>query len=93
MCLATNREQAAIVFGYIKASFEQVPLLAPLVRRVDADTVELTNGVEITVATNSFRSIRGRTVALAILDELAFWRDESGAYTNPDIEVYRAILP
>ena len=76
LCLATNREQAAIVFGYIKASFEQV---APLVRRVGADTVELTNGVEITVATNSFRSIRGRTVALAILDELAFWRDESGA--------------
>jgi hypothetical protein len=93
LCLATNREQAAIVFDYIKASFEQVPLLAPLVRRVDADTVELTNGVEINVATNSFRSIRGRTVALAILDELAFWRDESGAYQSPDTEVYRAILP
>jgi hypothetical protein len=93
LCLATNREQAAIVFNYVKASFEQVPLLAPLVRCVDSDTVELNNGVEVTVATNSFRSIRGRTVALAILDELAFWRDESGAYQNPDTEVYRAILP
>jgi hypothetical protein len=91
LCLAVNRTQAAIVFDYIRGYFEHVPLLAALVRRIDADTIELTNDTEITVATNSYRSIRGRTVAVAIFDEIAFWRDETGA--NPDIEIYRAIHP
>src|SRR6516165_11024801 len=53
--------------------------------------IELTNGVEIIVATNSFRAIRGRTVACAILDEIAFWFDEH--FANPDVEVYSALMP
>jgi hypothetical protein len=93
LCLAVNRDQASIVFDYIRGYFERVPMLAQLVERVDADTITLDNGVEITVATNSYRSIRGRTVAICVMDELAFWRDESGPYTNPDIELYRAVQP
>jgi hypothetical protein len=60
---------------------------------MDDDTVELRNEVEILVGTSNFRGIRGRTIALAILDEISFWRDESGAYTNPDTEIYSALLP
>ncbi len=51
----------------------------------------MNNGVDIVVATNSFRAIRGRTVACAILDDLAFWRDEN--FANPDVEVYNALMP
>ena len=91
LCLACDRVQAGIVFGYIRAYFEQIALLQPLVRRITDDTIELNNGVDIVVATNNFRSIRGRTVALAILDECAYWRDDQSA--NPDAELYAALIP
>jgi hypothetical protein len=91
LCLAVDREQARIVYGYVRAYFEQVPLLAPLVQRITDDTVELNNGVDIVVATNSFRAIRGRTLAAAILDEIGYWRDDRSA--NPDAEVYAALVP
>src|SRR5271167_4515842 len=34
LCLAVDRNQAGIVFGYIKAYFEQVPPLVPMVARI-----------------------------------------------------------
>jgi hypothetical protein len=91
VCLAVDRDQARIVFGYIKAYFEEIPLLRPLLVSAKDDTVRLNNGVEVVVATNSFRGIRGGTIACAIFDEVAFWRDE--AYATPDAEVYRALKP
>src|SRR5215470_11145076 len=45
-CLAVNRVQASIVFGYIRANFE-VPLLAQLVQRETDGSLELHNGVDI----------------------------------------------
>ena len=94
VCLAVDRVQAAIVFRYIRAYFELVPLLSQLVSRISSnDTIELLNGVDIIVATCNDRSIRGKTVALAILDEVCFWREEGGSYVSPDVEVYSAISP
>ena len=90
LCLAVDRAQAGIVFGYIRANFE-VPLLAPLVERVTDDTVELSNGVDVLVATNSFRGLRGRTIGCVILDEVAYWRSDE--FANPDKEVYASLLP
>jgi phage terminase large subunit-like protein len=90
-CLAVDREQAGIVFGYIKATFEQTPLLAQLLVSAKDDTVKLSNGVDIVVATNTFRGIRGKTVACAILDEVSFWRSDE--YANPDVEVLNALMP
>jgi hypothetical protein len=91
VCLAVDRQQSAVAFGYIRGMFETVPLLRGMLVSARDDTIMLTNGVEIIVATNSFRGIRGRTIACAIFDEVAFWRDADSA--NPDIEVYNAILP
>jgi hypothetical protein len=91
LCLAVDKPQAAIVFNYIRGYFEQIPLLRGLLVSANDGTIELTNGVEIIVATNNFRSIRGRTVACCILDENAFWRDLN--FANPDIEVYNALMP
>ena len=53
--------------------------------------LELTNGVDITVATNDFRAVRGRSILCAILDEVAFFRDETSA--TPDAETYAALKP
>ena len=88
-CIAVDREQAGIVFNYIKAQFEQIDLLRSLLVSAKDDTIALSTGVQIVVATNSFRGRRGYTLACAIFDELAFWRDE--AYVNPDVEVYSAL--
>lgn len=91
MCLAVDREQAQIVLRYIQAYFREIPLLQPLAVRETPDGLELNNGVDIVVATNSFLATRGRTLACVILDEVAYWRSEESA--NPDLEVYNAILP
>jgi hypothetical protein len=91
LTLATDRDQAAIAFSYIAGYFEQTPLLAALVERTTADTIELRNGAQIIVGTNSLRAPRGRTICCAIYDECAFWYDSN--YANPDIEVDAAVSP
>ncbi len=91
MCIACDREQAAIVFNYIRASFEAVPALTKLVRNIGSDTIELTNSVDIEVYSNSYRSVRGRSILCAIFDEVSFWRSENSA--TPDFEVDGAVAP
>lgn len=91
MCLAVDRDQAKIVLNYTRSYFADVDLLKGMVQRETANGFELSNSVDIAVATSSFRSVRGRPVLAAVLDECAFWRDENT--TNPDDEVYKALKP
>lgn len=91
MCLAVDRDQAKIVYNYTRSYFTGIEMLRELVEADTATGFELSNGVDIAIATNSFRSVRGRPVLCAILDEIAFWRDERSA--SPDEETYRAIGP
>jgi hypothetical protein len=88
LLVASDREQAKILIRYIKGIFES-PLLRNLVQNATADTLELRGFVTIEVVTRSYRSVRGRSVCAALLDELAFWRDDDSA--NPDSEVLNAI--
>lgn len=91
LVLAVDRSQARVCFDYLKALFTTVPALRTLVARETSEELELTTGVTIAVHSNSFRSVRGRTVAVAIFDESAYWRSDLSAV--PDQEVYRAVLP
>jgi hypothetical protein len=91
MCLAVDRPQARILLRYSRAYFTHVPMLGALVARETTDGLELTTRAELSVQTNDFRSVRGRTIACAVLDELSFWRDEQSAL--PDLETYQALLP
>ena len=45
----------------------------------------------IAVHANSYRTVRGSTLLAVVMDEVAYWRDETSA--TPDVEVYRAVLP
>lgn len=92
MVIAADRDQAGVVFRYIEGFFGHVPLLAPLVESRTKESIELTNGVTITVQTASFRRIRGRTVVCVILDEVAFWMDDQTS-ANPAREIIAAIRP
>ena len=91
MLLAVDREQAKIAFNYIAALFREIPALAKLARRTTDDSIELNNGVDVEVHTNSFRSVRGRSLLCVICDECSFWRSEDSA--NPDREVVAAVQP
>lgn len=91
MVLAADRRQARTVFRYIGSVFDASPLLSRLVKQRTAEAIHLTNGISVEVHTASYRSTRGYTVVGAILDEVAFWRDESSA--NPDAEILAALRP
>jgi hypothetical protein len=88
LLVASDREQSKILIRYIKGIFES-QLLGNMVQAATADSIELRGNVTIEVVTRSYRSVRGRSVCVAILDELAFWRDDTSA--NPDSEVLNAI--
>ena len=65
-----------------------IPPFKELVQRETADGFELTNGVDVVVATNSFRCVRGRSILCGVLDETAFWQSEYS--TRPDTATYSA---
>jgi hypothetical protein len=91
MVIATDRKQARVIMRYVTALLEGVPMLAKLLERVDAQSIDLTNSISIEVHVCNFRSVRGYTVVAALLDEVAFWRSEESA--NPDIEILAALRP
>jgi hypothetical protein len=90
-CISPTTRQAKIVLRYARGFFESSPLLRNEVAEVTADEIRLHNGNIITTLTQDFRSLRGHTLLIAILDEAAFLRDETSA--TPDIEAARALLP
>jgi hypothetical protein len=90
-CLACDRSQSKIILGYIKSFFADIGMLNALVKRWTAIGVELHNSVDIEIATNSFKSIRGRPFSVVILDECAFYASETSS--TPDVELYAAITP
>jgi hypothetical protein len=90
--LAQNVKQAQVAFNYCAAIFADVPLLSDLVRSTTADTISLTNGIDLEIRAASFRGLRGVTAVAVIGDEASFWRtDELSA--NADAEILNAIRP
>jgi hypothetical protein len=90
-CISPTRSQSLIVQGYARGYFEASPMLRGEVADVTADEIRLRNGNIICTLAADFRSLRGRTLLLAIIDEAAFLRDEYSS--TPDIECARALLP
>jgi phage terminase large subunit-like protein len=94
ICIANDKEQAALAHSMIAALFETIPVLQALVKgKIGTESIELKNKVIIEVKTNSYRSVRGRGILACILDEVGFYRDDSQRYANPDIELVAAVSP
>ncbi len=89
--IAAAREQASVVFQYVVGFLESSPVLRQEVDTITRSEVRLRSGVVIAVRTGSYRTIRGRSLLAAIIDEVSFLRDDTTA--TPDRELYRAILP
>jgi len=91
-CIACDRAQSRIIYKYVSAYFNEVPMLRQLlVGEPSGDGFVLANGNAVEIFTNNFRSVRGRTLVCVVLDECAFYRDDRSA--NPDLELYNALLP
>ncbi|MGB3746000.1 MAG: hypothetical protein WBD11_15975 [Xanthobacteraceae bacterium] len=60
-------------------------------KHIGDDSIELRNRVVIEVHTNSYRTVRGRSLLCVICDEVAFWRSEDSA--SPDVETAGAVQP
>jgi hypothetical protein len=90
--LAVDRDQARAIFRYVLGLMQAVPLLRPLMKGDDAETITLTNRVVLEIRTASFRSTRGYSYAAVLADEVAFWHSDE-ASANPDGEILRALRP
>jgi len=75
LVLAGSIDQARTVFGYAKGFLEATPALAREVVAIKKQEIELKNGIVIAVHSNSYRTVGGRTMVAAVLDEVSFWRD------------------
>ncbi len=91
MILCPDRRQGRVALGYMKGYLETIPLLNGMVEDIQKEAISFNNGIRVEIHTASFRSVRGYTVPFCILDELAFFRDETSA--NPDTEILAALRP
>jgi hypothetical protein len=93
LVLSASVAQAARAFQYIVSIFETVPVLRELMASATAGSLTLTTSTDVEVAPANFRTLRGRTAAAVICDEIAFWRNEADYSTNPDKFVLDAARP
>jgi hypothetical protein len=85
------------VLRYALGAARSVPAIAELVEGVAADGFVLVRpdgarvAIEVLPATRGGSAVRGRSLVSAVLDELAFFRDESAVVNDQDL--FRAVAP
>jgi hypothetical protein len=90
LLVAGDRVQARMAFRYVRGILRGSRMLERQIVRETAEEIELASGVLIEVATNSYRLIRGRTIAALLADEVSFWHADGA---NPADEVLVAARP
>jgi hypothetical protein len=91
LLVAQNQRTAKIAFGYITATFDNVPMLAAMVQGRTIDTLSLRNSIDIEVRAASAKNLRGPTVVALIADETAFWPSDESA--SPDVDIVDSVRP
>lgn len=90
--LAASQKQASRAFMHIRGVLEHSPELSRMIAsEPTANTIRLTEPVDIEVQPANFRTVRSITAAAAICDEAAYWMIEGSA--NPDTEILNALRP
>lgn len=89
--ISASKWSAKAIHGYCLGFLRSSPILTQLIRNAGAEEITLGNGLAIEIRSGNFRTVRGRTLVAAVLDEVSYWRSEESS--NPDVETYRAILP
>jgi len=86
--IAVDRRQARGVLEYCRGLLSYFP---DVIEQELSWEIILKTRVIISVQTASFKTSRGRSVAMLIMDEVAFLQDENSA--NPANEILTAVLP
>lgn len=86
-----DRDQAQNLLRFIEGMFEESKVLSKLIEHQTRDTFELNTRVTISVMTASYKTIRGYTIACAIVDECAFLPGDDSA--SPASEIIAAVKP
>lgn len=90
--ISVDRQAGLQVLNYCTGILNSTPLLKSMIESEGKEEIILKNGAIIQIRTASFRSIRGPAYIGAVLDELAFFRDNDTA-ANPASEIIAAISP
>lgn len=91
LIVASDRSQSQILLSYIRGILESNPVFNQYIVNSLRESIELSNGCVIEVASASFRLLRGRTLAGFFGDEASFWRGLLSA--NPAGEIISAARP
>ena len=89
--VAPDRRQATLALDYSRGIVHASELLRAELVTDNADALEFSHRTRLEIATASYRTVRGRTMAGAVIDESAFLRAEDTAL--PDLELARALRP
>jgi hypothetical protein len=89
--IAPDKRQAEIDLNYSRGIVTGSKLLRAELIADTADGLEFAHRTRLEVATASYRTVRGRTLAGAVIDESAFLRADDSAL--PDKELVRALRP
>jgi hypothetical protein len=90
--LAPTQDQAGRAFRYAREFVEHSPLMANLVANRTADSIELSNGIDIEIQAANWRYVRGVSCIAVVLDECAFLRNEADS-ANKDEDIVTALRP
>ena len=89
--LGAVKIQAKKGHQYLSGIFQTIELFQEYLQGITAETILLNNNIDFEIRVNDYKSIRGITSPLAIIDEIAFFDQQNSA--NPDTEVLNAIRP
>jgi hypothetical protein len=84
--VAQDLKGTRVAFTYAKEYVTRSPVLASAVADVLASEIVLTNGLTISCFPSTMRSLRGYTIPVGVLDELAFYRLEGAADSDSEIQ-------
>lgn len=95
MCfqIAQDLKMAMYSLHFIRNALESSPIGRSLIDYpITKNFIRLKNGVTIVCYPPTLKSVRGYANAVAVLDEVGVWYQDSDS-ANPDYEIYRAIRP
>lgn len=90
LSVAQKLDIAKANLPFIRAALEASPIGAKFIDQVNAENIQLKNGLTIMAASPSMKNLRGLAIPLVQFDEVGFWYSDPEA-ANPDIEVDRAV--
>ena len=73
LALSPSKSQARAVRDYAEGFLFASPILRQTIKDTTTEEIRLKGNVTLSVHTNSFRTVRGRTLLACVFDESAFW--------------------